>query len=209
MYTGILHTHTLVVVLFLLLYLVKTFLLVARREEALESFTRKTKWPERIISVLFLLTGFYLLFYTGNRYWPLYLKIGLVFASIPLAIIGFRKKKPVLAILSVVLLLASYGLAEMNARLVVRKPRPDAVTEGGDSAGLGKVLYGNYCSSCHGDNGAAGYSGAKNIAITRLDAGQMKDMIRNGKGAMPAFPGLSETDVDAIVRHCQSLKTAP
>jgi hypothetical protein len=209
MYTGILHTHTLVVVLFLLLYLVKTFLLVSRRDEALESFTQKTKWPERIISVLFLVTGFYLLFNTGNRYWPLYLKIGLVFASIPLAIIGFRKKKPALAILSVVLLLASYGLAEMNARLVARKPKPDLVAEGGEVAGLGKVLYGNYCSSCHGDNGAAGYSGAKNIALSRLDAAGIKDLIRNGKGAMPAFPVLSETDVDAIILHCQSLKTAP
>ena len=50
MYTGILHTHVLSVILFLVLYLVKTFLLTTGKDEALEKVARITKHPERLIS---------------------------------------------------------------------------------------------------------------------------------------------------------------
>ena len=63
METGIRHTHLLTVVLFLLIYLIKTFLLLTNKNEKLASFTKAVKVPEMIISALFLGTGIYLLTY--------------------------------------------------------------------------------------------------------------------------------------------------
>lgn len=205
MYTGMLHTHTLVVTLFLLLYLVKTFLLVTRKEETLRLVTVKTQWAERIISVLFLATGIYLYLNSGNITWKLHLKIGLVFASVPLAIIGFKRKKTILAILSVLLLIAAYGLAEMNKKSVTRKEKP-AIPVNGSELDAGQALYASYCQSCHGTDGALGLSGAKDLRVSTLTTEEKKDLIRNGKGAMPAQTQLTDAEVDAVVRYTETLR---
>ena len=203
MYTGMLHTHTLVVSLFLLLYLVKTFLLVAGKEETLRMVTVKTQWTERIISVLFLATGIYLYLNSGNITWMVHVKIGLVFASIPLAIIGFKRKKIFLAVLSVVFLLAAYGLAEMNKKRPTRVEKP-ALPVNGSNLETGQALYASYCQSCHGQDGAAGLSGAKNLRVSLLTVDQKKDLIRNGKGAMPAYAQLSDSDVDMLIQYTET-----
>ncbi|MBP9069466.1 MAG: SirB2 family protein, partial [Bacteroidia bacterium] len=60
MYKGFLHTHILVVTLFLLLYVIKTILLLSNRTDLLQKFSKMFKIPEMIISTLFLITGIYL-----------------------------------------------------------------------------------------------------------------------------------------------------
>ena len=50
-FVALYHTHKLVVVLFLLIYLIKTILLVANKTDALEKFKKITKIPEMIVSV--------------------------------------------------------------------------------------------------------------------------------------------------------------
>ena len=60
MYKGILHSHYLVVVLFLLIYVIKTILLLSNKNDLLAKFSKKVKIAEIIISVLFLVTGIYL-----------------------------------------------------------------------------------------------------------------------------------------------------
>ena len=206
MYTGILHTHVTSVLLFLLLYLVKTFLLVSGKQEGLEKLTKATKHPERLISVLFLTTGIYLLLNSGNVTWMVYTKIGMVFASIPLAIIGFKRKKPFLAILSVLLLLLSYGLAEMNAKRASKKATLEMDMSQVSEAEAGKALYENYCQNCHGAEGDAGLSGAKNLKVTMLSEEEQASIISKGKGVMPGFKNLNSNEVQAIVKHVQSLK---
>jgi len=206
MYTGILHTHVLSVGLFLVLYLVKTFLLATGKEEALEKVTKITKHPERLISVLFLATGIYLLRHSGNVTFLVYIKIALVFASIPLAVIGFKRKKSILAIMSVVLLLLSYGLAEMNGKRAAKKEMPEVDMMQVSEAEVGKILYENYCQNCHGPNGDAGLSGAKNLKLTMLSAEEQANIISNGKGVMPGFSKLNQNEVQAIVKHVQGLK---
>lgn len=203
MYTGMLHTHTLVVSLFLLLYVVKTFLLISGKEETLRKLTVKTKWAERIISVLFLATGIYLYLNSGNITWMLHLKIGLVFASIPLAIIGFKRKKSFLAVLSVIFLIAAYGLAEMNKKRPTKIEKPALPVNASDLE-TGKALYASYCQACHGEDGAAGLSGAKNLRISVLTSEQKKELIRNGKGAMPGYSQLSDAEVDLLVQYTQT-----
>ncbi|MES2395188.1 MAG: SirB2 family protein, partial [Bacteroidota bacterium] len=97
METGIRHTHLLSVILFLLIYLIKTVLLLSNKNEGLAKFTKVVKVPEMIVSTLFLVTGIYLLTQIPEIKTLLIIKIVAVLISIPLAIIGFKKKNKVLA----------------------------------------------------------------------------------------------------------------
>ena len=92
MYTGMLHTHKLVVTLFLLLYLIKTILLLLNKRDSLVKFTAKTKVLEMIVSVLFLATGIFLASKSGNVGTWLWVKIAAIAISIPLAVIGFKNQ---------------------------------------------------------------------------------------------------------------------
>ncbi|MEO1448463.1 MAG: SirB2 family protein, partial [Bacteroidota bacterium] len=111
MYTGLLHTHRLVVILFLLLYVVKWVLLLANKKELLERINKATRVPEMIISTLFLLTGIGLAINIAQLTSMFWIKLVLVLGSIPLAVIGFRKSNKILATLSILLIVGAYGLA--------------------------------------------------------------------------------------------------
>ena len=100
MATGMLHSHTLFVVLFTLIYLIKTILLLSDRDELLEKFKKKTKVVEMIVSFGFLATGIFLLTQLPEINKFMIIKLVLVFLSIPLAVIGFKKRNKVLATLS-------------------------------------------------------------------------------------------------------------
>lgn len=206
MYKGMLHTHLLVVGLFLLLYLIKTALLLLNKDSLLENFTSKTKWFERIVSVAFLATGIFLYFNTGNKTLLLNIKIGLVFASIPLAIIGFKKKNKALAALAYILLVASYGLAEMNKKQASRVEKPNILIAPGEME-AGMALYNAYCTTCHGENGDAGLSGASNLRLTKLTKEEKESYIRIGKGSMPGFSALSAAEINAIILYTDSFQS--
>lgn len=183
MYKGILHTHTLVVTLFLLIYVIKTILLLGNRNDLLQKFSKMIKVPEMIISFLFLLTGIYLATQLpfGSKFdYLFWIKLAMVFASIPLAVIGFKKSNKILAALSLLLITGSYGLAE-----VYHKKK--AITETSAIAGTdGKALYEANCALCHGNDGKLGMAGAKDLSASALDLSGMKEIILHGKGAMPA-----------------------
>lgn len=208
MYKGLLHTHVFVVVLFLLIYLIKTTLLLIGRDGLLEGFTAKTKWVERIASVLFLGTGIYLYVNSGNITWMMHLKIVLVFLSIPLAIIGFKKKNKGLAVISFIFLLAAYGLAEMNSKQATRVTKPNVVIAKTEMD-AGRELYKAYCINCHGENGDLGLSGATNLRQSQLTKEEKESFIRIGKGAMPGFKTLSQSEINEIILHIDSFTSAP
>ncbi|WP_020533852.1 c-type cytochrome [Flexithrix dorotheae] len=212
MYTGILHTHKLVVVLFLLIYLVKTFLLLSGKKEALQGFTKKVKVPEMIISFLFLGTGLFMIFQIPEIRTLLIIKVILVFASIPLAIIGFKKMNKGLAALSFLLLVGAYGLAEINKRRIEKKPISgeivsDANAEGYDAVVHGKALFMANCVACHGENGDLQNVGAKNLQEAQSSEAEVSEIIMNGKNAMPPYKKiLSEDEVQALVKYVFSLR---
>jgi mono/diheme cytochrome c family protein len=223
MYTGMLHTHTLVVGLFLLLYLVKTALLLAGKNDLLDKFTKKTRIVEMVVSTLFLLTGIYLAtqapsISAGNWFW---VKLIAVFAAIPLAIIGFKRKKKALALLSFVLLVYAYGISEtksvtMNKADYFSKLAADDApsylaseydtnADNYDILVHGKAVFINYCVRCHGEDGKLGSAGAKDLTLSMLDKGAMIERITLGKGGMPAFGKvLSPEEIMASVAYTKA-----
>src|SRR5690242_16270413 len=100
MATGMLHSHYLFVVLFTLIYLIKTILLLSDKDELLDKFKAKTKILEMIVSFGFLATGIYLMTQMPEIPTLMFIKITVVFLSIPIAVVGYKKKNKVLASLS-------------------------------------------------------------------------------------------------------------
>ncbi len=208
-YTGLLHTHKLVVLLFLIIYIVKLALLLFS-EEKLDKMraSKPARIFEVILSVLFLVTGIVMWLNVADPLKTLFLiKIVAVFASIPLAVIGFKKKNKVLAILSVVLLFAAYGLAEVKKGSYKKPENKEMVYNEAQTSIYGKQLYEQYCQNCHGADGAAGLSGAKNLQTSRISDAESKMQIKNGKGNMPAYDGiLNDKQIDAVITHIKSLR---
>jgi mono/diheme cytochrome c family protein len=209
-YHKIVLIHRIVVSLFLLHYFWKGFLLLSDKKDTLAGYTAKTRIAEMILAVLFLGTGIYLIFEGPALSVLMWVKIVLVFASIPLAIIGFKKSKKPLATIAIVLLLAAYGLAEMNKAKFVKAEKATIETgqAKGDPLGIGQVVYIDKCTACHGAKGDAGLAGAKNLMITTLTADQQKDIIKKGKAGtdMRAFSGLTDEQINGLVAYIKTLK---
>ena len=181
-----LHTHYLVVILFLLIYVVKTVLLLSDKTELLAKFTKKIKVPEMIISFLFLATGIYLMTRLPVIHPLMWVKLALVFASIPIAVIGFKRHNKILAALSLVMITASFGIAEIAKKKKMQADNTHiAATDG-------KALYENNCKLCHGNDGKLGAMGAKDISSTPLDVAGIKNVILNGQGSMVKVPVTDE-----------------
>ncbi len=212
MYTGFLHTHKLVVVLFLLIYLLKAILLLTNKKDTLASFTKKVKIPEMIISVLFLATGGYMLAQLPEIKTLQWVKLAAVFASIPLAVIGFKKYNKALAVTAVLLIVAAYGLAEVAKRRVEKVAVADEVVTNASAANYdalahGKALFNANCVQCHGQNGDMQKVGAKNLQTSQLSDTEVQNIILNGKNSMPPYSKvLDGSEVDALVQYVKSFR---
>lgn len=220
MYTGMLHTHTTVVLLFVVLYLIKTILLFVNTAK-LDAFAKKTRVAEMIISTLFLLSGLYLALNTpsinaGSWFW---VKLIAVFASIPLAVIGFKRKRKPLALLSLALLFYAYGISETKsprmqkadyfAALAGENQQStegfDRLSDTYDPIAHGAALYANNCVVCHGADGALGKAGAKNLQGSMLDKNEMAALILKGKNGMPGFKNvINQDELDAVVAYVKA-----
>ena len=191
-----LHTHYLMVVLFTLIYLIKTILLLSDKVELLEKFKKKTKIAEMIVSFGFLATGIFLMTQLPAINMFHIIKISLVFLSIPLAVIGFKNKNKVLASLSFFLIVASFSLA-YKAK--------DARAGEKSLAISGKEIFEEKCSLCHGNDGKLGMAGAKDLSISMLDHAGIVEIITNGKNAMTAYKAtLSAEQIEAVSSYIET-----
>jgi cytochrome c5 len=196
MATGMLHSHTLFVVLFTLIYLVKTILLLSDRNELLEKFKQKTKVLEMIVSFGFLATGIYLMTQLPEINQFLIIKLSLVFLSIPLAVVGFKKKNKVLASLSFFLIVVSFTLA-YKAK--------DAKAGTTIASVEGKQIFEEKCTLCHGSDGKLGLNGAKDLTISQLSHTDIITLVANGKNSMPAFNiSLSPEQIEAVAAYVET-----
>lgn len=201
MYKAIFYTHFISVSIFLVIYLIKTFMLLSNNNDGLARFTKIVKVPEMIISVLFLVTGVYMLTQIPEIKSFLVIKIVAVLISIPLAIVGFKKKNKALAVISFLLLVTAFGLAEMS-----KKQKSADVPEQTVSAN-GHDIYIANCTKCHGDDGKAQLLGASDLSISTLDANTRIQVVKNGKGAMTPFGDvLNDEQIGAVIAYIETLK---
>ncbi len=201
--------HVIVVILFLLIYLIKTILLLANNNDGLAKFTKIVKVPEMIISLLFLVTGIYMLTQIGaNKL--LIIKIIIVLLSIPIAIVGFKKKNKILAVLSLLMIIAAYGLAEMNKKNVEKQTVDPTVGNPNDPnydiKKHGELVYTAYCQSCHGTEGTNGAGGA-DLTLSKMNMKAMMEQVKNGSNTMAGFKDvLNEQEITAVVAYVETLK---
>ncbi len=196
MATGMLHSHYLFVVLFTLIYLIKTILLLSDKDELLEKFKKKTKIVEMIVSFGFLATGVFLLTQMPHIPSLMYVKVGLVLASIPLAVVGYKKKNKVLVTLSFFFIVVSFGLAQK-----VKKEKAGKII----AALSGKEIFEQKCVLCHGGDGKLGMSGAKDLSATALPHTGLVEIITNGKNTMAAYKSsLSAEQIEAVASYIET-----
>ena len=203
-------THYVVVILFLLIYLVKTVLLLTNKQEQLAKFSKTVRVPEMIVSFLFLATGIYLLvpMIKADRVSSLLIiKIIAVLASIPLAVVGFRKQNKGLALIAFLLIVAAFGLGEVVYKQMGQPANTNTETAPEGLVLDGQKIYSDNCSKCHGDDGKAGILGATDLSASTADAAAKTAVVKNGRNTMPAFSGqLSDQQIDAVVGYIETLK---
>jgi mono/diheme cytochrome c family protein len=114
-----------------------------------------------------------------------------------------------LAVLSIVLLLAAYGLAEMSkAKQKKEAAKQIDTTTISEPIEVGKLIYGEKCAVCHGSDGKLGLSGAKDLSVTQLSVEEQKVIIRNGKSSMIPFntEAISDEQLDGLTQYLATLK---
>jgi cytochrome c5 len=148
-----------------------------------------------LVSFLFLATGVYLMFQLPEIKPLLIVKITIVFLSIPLAVVGFKKHNKGLATLAFILIVGAFGIGEMmkNKTAIVTEK---AVNE--DGSVNGQELYTSNCVSCHGDNGKLNMAGAFDLSATQLSNDSIASIILNGRNTMPKVNGLTPEQAQAI-----------
>jgi cytochrome c553 len=200
---AIYYTHLVSVGIFLVIYLAKTILIFTNIDK-LRSFSKGVKVPEMIVSFLFLATGIYMLTQLPSVNMLMWIKIICVLAAIPIAIIGYKKLNKGLALLSFLLLVGAYGLAEMSHKKMMSGGTENAAS---GNAMSGKDIYMNNCTKCHGDDGTAGIMGAADLSKTNMDDALMMTTIKEGKGQMSGFAGaLTDEQVKSVIEFVHSLK---
>jgi mono/diheme cytochrome c family protein len=207
---GMLHSHHLVVVLYLLLIVAGLGVMILRRA-ALEAFNKRARIGHMVLGSLMLLTGGYLAVKSPLGFSGLALvKYVLLLAAIGLAVVGLRRLKAALVAGSIVVLLYVYGISKTDSLMLT--PVADRMEKAWQATAMlpttekGKVLYTVGCVACHGANGKAGYLKSKDLTASRVDSSYIAALLKNGKGLMPAYGSLSDAQHAALVEYVQSLR---
>ena len=191
--------HRVVVSLFLLIYLVKTLLLFLNKTEQLNQFTKLIKIPEMVISALFLITGIWLSSIVGVNTLMI-VKIAMVLASIPLAVIGFKKGNKILALISLLLIILSYGFGEMAKK---KRMKTVVIATSTDT----KQLFEQACASCHGNDGKLMMGGASDLSVSAISRDSVIAVISKGRKNMMAYgSSYSKEQIEELAAYIETLK---
>jgi uncharacterized membrane protein SirB2 len=112
-FTTLLHLHMGFAILFLLTYSIKSVLFLTGKTDSYLSFKKRTIIPETIFSVIFLVLGFWLMFFrvkTGTYQHWVDPKIAMALLAIPVGIVGFKKENKVLVAFSWLLFIVSLAI---------------------------------------------------------------------------------------------------
>ena len=211
-FVALYHTHKLVVVLFILIYLTKATLLLMGNNEILNKFNKKIKVPEMIVSALLFITGIIMLNNIADFNLIFTIKLTMVVAAIPVAVIAYKKYNKLLAILSLIMLISAYGLAEIfKAQFGKRKEVTEVVTDPTsneyNATVHGAALFTAQCIVCHGADGKASFSGAKDLTLSVKSNEEIIETIKSGKNTMPKMGSIySEQELKALADYVTSLR---
>ena len=211
-FVALYHTHKLVVVLFILIYLTKAILLLMGNNEILNKFNKKIKVPEMIVSALLFITGIIMLNNIADFNLIFTIKLTMVVAAIPVAVIAYKKYNKLLAILSLIMLISAYGLAEIfKAQFGKRKEVTEVVTDPTsneyNATVHGAALFTAQCIVCHGADGKASFSGAKDLTLSVKSNEEIIETIKSGKNTMPKMGSIySEQELKALADYVTSLR---
>jgi len=219
MYTGFTHLHVTVVLLFLLLYTIKTVLLLVNKTEQLDKLRAKSKIADMVLGSLMIITGGYLLFAGPGVESYHIVKIIVALASIPVGIIAFKKRNKLMAVVLLIAFLYVYRVAETKSLTLTRPtleiPKADVISNSDDIVNQnmeavlanGAQIYQVACVSCHGADGKLGVAGAKNLTMSLLTHQEKVAIITNGKGSMAPYKDqLSEQEIEAVASYVDSMK---
>lgn len=200
--------HKISVSLFVLSYVIRLIGLLGNIQAINNLYAKKIMriLVDMIISTLFLVTGVWMMLNIpgGLISMTLIIKIALVFLSIPLAIVGFKKGKKMLALLATLLIVAAYGLGEMN------KKNPVVKEMIGNAVGAKELYVAGNCAACHGENGNMPNEavGAKDLSKSTLTLEQIQTVVSNGKNSMPGYKKkLNETQIKELSEYVMGLRT--
>ncbi|GGJ34224.1 c-type cytochrome [Deinococcus roseus] len=70
----------------------------------------------------------------------------------------------------------------------------------------GEELFAQNCASCHGSRGEGKTAPSLLSSSAARNEAALKAIIQKGVGSMPAFPNLTEAQLDALVQHVKTLK---
>lgn len=223
---GILHTHVLVVTLFVLFLLFKTILLFANKITLLTRVRTKFKMADPILGVLMLATGGYLLsLYGADAPTYLWVKLIIVLIIIPIGIVAFKKENKIMALIALLLTFYIYGVSEVGSLTFskesslteeVSDPQPeesgsvtsDIIAQNMESIlATGKEIYLAECKKCHGKDGKKGLFKSPDLTKSNLNLAERIAWIKKGKGVMPAYENeLSESDIESVAAYLDELK---
>lgn len=213
MYTTLYYVHKYAVLIFLLIYLVKAFLLVTNKKDTLQKFNATVKIPEMIVSFAFLVSGIWMLFLISEVRTLFIIKLVLVAFAIPMAIVGFRREIKLLAAGSFILIVGAYGLAEINKKqYITQNELPSSVVVDASSAEYdiiehGKALYQTQCIVCHGEEGNLQMSGANILGQSTLTIPEMEVQIKKGKLTMPGYEGhFTDFEIKALAEYVTTFR---
>lgn len=211
MYIYLLKAHHIIISIFLLIYVIKTFLLLTNKKESLQKFSSKIKVPDITISFLFLVTGILMILMKENITTFQIIKIIIVLSAIPVAIVGFKKSNKLLAIISLLLIIVSYGLGEINKKRIKKAEVSSDVIANPENTSYNKAIHGAAlfdanCAYCHGSDGKGVY-GTIDLFASKTDKETMKQIIKEGKKAMPSYKDImDDVEIDALIEHIETMK---
>jgi mono/diheme cytochrome c family protein len=199
--------HSISVMLFLLTYVIKTILLFTSKQ-MLAKYSHITKIPEMIISVLFLVTGIWLLVILDGIKTFHIIKIVLVILSIPLAVIGFKKNKYGLALIAMLFIVGAYGLAEMSKNKPFIPKNVEITSDTNSPIAQGALVFHQNCVFCHGQDGKKAYRNAPDLTLSRLSEDAIIQSVREGsRGKMPAYNLIvTDENIGAVAKYVTSLQ---
>ncbi|AEG94489.1 cytochrome c oxidase subunit II [Ramlibacter tataouinensis] len=98
-------------------------------------------------------------------------------------------------------------VADQQKQMAARQDDPNKVWQLTDIAARGEKIYAANCAACHQANGkGAGPIKALDGSPIVLDADKTKSIhiLLNGRGAMPAWRQLSDTDIAAVISYTKN-----